>query len=168
MILIVGLVAVVATIGVALLRSQQAQPESGQAPNFTLTTFDGETIQLSDLQGQVVVLNFWASWCIPCQVESPALQAIWDDYRDRGVVVLGVAYADDPDDSQAFITQYGLTYPSGSDVGTVISRQLYHITGVPETFIIDQNGEIADFIFGEIEPDAARATLDSLLEGEAI
>jgi cytochrome c biogenesis protein CcmG/thiol:disulfide interchange protein DsbE len=165
-VLLAGILSVVIVIGIAFVRSQQGRPESGMAPDFTLTTFDGQQIRLSDLRGQVVVLNFWASWCAPCREEAPALQSIWENYRDRGVLVLGVAYADDPDDSRAFNAEFGLTYPSGPDIGTVISKDQYHITGVPETFIIDRNGEIVTFIFSTITEPQIRAILDPLLAGE--
>jgi peroxiredoxin len=86
------------------------------------------------------------------------------------VIVLGVTYADSERDSRAFIAEMDMTYPNAPDVGTFISKQLYHITGVPETFIIDQRGEIARFLFADINEARAvevRALLDELLAGEA-
>jgi cytochrome c biogenesis protein CcmG/thiol:disulfide interchange protein DsbE len=162
-VLLAGILAVAAVFGVALLRQQTTQPTSGPAPDFTLTTFDGETITLSDLRGQVVVVNFWASWCGPCRDEAPALQAVWEKYRDRGVLVVGVAYVDNERNSRDFIEEFGLTYPNGADVETRISDR-YHIRGVPETFIIDQQGEVAEFIFAAVNEDDLSATLDALLE----
>ncbi|MBE2184679.1 MAG: TlpA family protein disulfide reductase [Anaerolineae bacterium] len=163
-ILIIGaVVSVIVVIGIAFMRSQQAQPQDGMAPDFTLTTFDGETIQLSELRGQVVILNFWASWCGPCRAEAAALEAVWQQYRDRGVIVLGVAYADDPDDSLAFINEFGMTYPAGPDVGTTISQDLYHIQGVPETFIIDRQGSVVKFILSTVDEAMLRAEIEPLL-----
>jgi cytochrome c biogenesis protein CcmG/thiol:disulfide interchange protein DsbE len=174
-VLITGVILFAAVIGIALLRGQQTQPTSGQAPDFSLTTFDGEPFRLSDQRGRIVLVNFWASWCAPCREEAPLLEAIWQDYRNRGVVVVGIAYADLDSESRAFIEAFGVTYPNGADVGTLISKNQYHIIGVPESFIIDQNGQIQRFFF-QILPDSARgdgelyvtdasirATLESLL-----
>jgi cytochrome c biogenesis protein CcmG/thiol:disulfide interchange protein DsbE len=167
LLILLTVVAVAAVVGVAFVRNSQAQPTSGLAPDFTLTTFDGQTMRLSDLRGQVVVLNFWASWCGPCREEAPALEAVWRDYQDRGVTVLGVAFADLDPDSVAFLQEFGVTYPNGPDTGTVISKEQYHIKGVPETFIIDQQGEVAQFIFSVVDEQQLRATLDGLLAGSA-
>ena len=167
LLILLAVVAVAAVVGVAFVRNSQSQPTSGRAPDFTFTTFDGQTIRLSDLRGQVVVLNFWASWCGPCREEAPALEAVWRDYQDRSVTVLGVAFADLDPDSVAFLQEFGVTYPNGPDVGTVISKEQYHIKGVPETFIINQNGEVAQFIFSVVDEQALRATLDGLLAGGA-
>src|SRR5260221_494161 len=79
-------------LGWALLDARNAYPNV--APDFTLTTFDGKTVRLSDLKGKVVVLNFWATWCGPCRAEAPQLQALWQKYKDRGVLFLGVDQAD--------------------------------------------------------------------------
>lgn len=161
--LIVALLIVVGIIGLALARSQQGQPQAGPAPDFTLTTFDGQDIRLSDLRGQIVIINFWASWCGPCREEAPALERIYQRYRDQGVVVLGVTYVDDDTASIAFMEEYGLTYPAGPDRGTVISEQLYHIQGVPESFVVDQNGNIAEFIFAMVDEAALTETIERLL-----
>jgi cytochrome c biogenesis protein CcmG/thiol:disulfide interchange protein DsbE len=144
MVLLAGIVLVAVVFAVQLARQRQTQPESGAAPDFTLTTLQGETITLSDLRGKVVVINFWASWCGPCRVEAPVLERVWQQYKDRGVVLLGVAYTDTESGARAFIAEFNQTYPNGLDLGTRISDQ-YHITGVPETFVVDQNGDVVRF-----------------------
>ncbi|MBE0690552.1 MAG: TlpA family protein disulfide reductase, partial [Anaerolineae bacterium] len=144
-VLMVGIVLAVAVIGIALTRRNLSQPTSGPAPDFTITTFDGSQFRLSEQRGKVVIVNFWASWCGPCRDEAPILQSVSERYRDRGVVLVGVAYLDSDSDSRAFIDEFGITYPNGPDVGTRISDQ-YRIQGVPETFVVNQNGEITRFI----------------------
>lgn len=157
-VLLIGLVAVAAVFGAALLLRQQTQPTTGPAPDFTLTTLDGSQVRLSDLKGRVVVLNFWASWCGPCRDEAPALQAVWERYRDRGVVLLGVAYTDTERGARAFIDEFSQTYPNGLDIGTRIS-EMYHIQGVPETFIINRQGEVVRFI---MEPVTEATLVDQI------
>lgn len=115
--------------------------ESGAAPDFTVTTFDGQTYSLADLKGKPVVVNFWASWCIPCRDEAPALQRAWETYRDRGLIVLGVDYVDTEADAKKFIAEYQQTYPNAPDLGTRIS-QAFRISGVPETYFIDRDGKL--------------------------
>ena len=143
-VLLIGVTAVVMVFGFALARSNQTQPNAGPAPDFTLTTLDGAQIRLSSLKGRVVVINFWASWCGPCRQEAPILERVWQEYKDKGVVVIGVAYTDTEANAKAFLQQYGSTYPNGLDIGTKIS-EMYNIQGVPETFIIDRAGNITQF-----------------------
>lgn len=128
-----------------LANQRQTQPRSGLAPDFTLTLMDGTPIKLSDLRGQVVVVNFWASWCAPCRQEAAELEAAYQQYKDKGVDFLGVAYTDTERNAKAYLEEFGITYKNGLDYKTAISEQ-YRITGVPETFIIDRKGEISDFV----------------------
>src|SRR5690606_35233576 len=122
---------------------------SGPAPDFTLTTFDGESFHLSEYRGKVVVINFWSSWCVPCPDEAPILQSVWERYRERGVVLVGVTYLDAGRDSLDFIQEFGITYFNGPDIGSRITED-YRITGVPETFIVDQNGDVVEAIIAPI------------------
>jgi cytochrome c biogenesis protein CcmG/thiol:disulfide interchange protein DsbE len=163
-VLLLGVLMVVIVVGIALLRAKQGQPTSGLAPDFTVTTFDGETIRLSDLRGRPVVINFWASWCGPCRDEAPRFQSVWERYRDQGVMILGITYVDDENESRAFMAEYGVTYPNAPDVGTVISEELYFIQGVPETFVIDQQGNVVDFFWFLEDEEQLTETLDRLLQ----
>jgi len=147
---IVG-VGLLALLAFALFSPSGGRPQQGQpTPDFTLVLFDGSEISPGDLRGQIVVLNFWASWCTPCRREAPALQAVWETYEGQGIVFLGVSYKDAEDASRAFVEEFGITYPNGTDSRGRIGR-LYGVTGVPETFIIDAQGKVAWFHMGEVE-----------------
>lgn len=109
----------------------------------------GQNASLSDLRGKVVLLNLWASWCGPCMDEAPVLERIWNRYKDRGVVVLGIDIQDLTADALAFIEEYGLTYPSLRD-GSDDSKTALEATGVPETYLIDRKGRIALHLAGPV------------------
>ena len=128
-------------LAVGLLRKQEGPVSIGQtAPNFTLTTFDGDQISLKDLDGKVVVVNFWASWCKPCEEEAAELETAWRMYQPRGdVVFLGVDYVDTETEAMAYLEKFDVSYPNGPDLRTEIS-QAYRIRGVPETYIIGKDG----------------------------
>jgi cytochrome c biogenesis protein CcmG/thiol:disulfide interchange protein DsbE len=139
---IVAILLVLLGVLAIAVRQRGAGPlASGSAPDFTLTTFDGETYTLSELRGKPVIVNFWASWCIPCRDEAPALQRAWEKYKDRDVIILGVDYVDTDADAKKFIAAFQQTYPNGPDLGTKIS-QSYKISGVPETYFIDKTGKL--------------------------
>jgi cytochrome c biogenesis protein CcmG/thiol:disulfide interchange protein DsbE len=151
----------------ALLAFAFFSPEGGRplegdpAPGFSITLLDGLEVSLSDLRGQVVVLNFWASWCDPCRQEAPSLQEVWETYKGKGVIFLGVSHKDAEDASRAFVQKFGLTYLNGTDPRDRISRA-YGITGVPETFVIDAEGRIAQFYMGEVRTDELARRLAQL------
>lgn len=167
MVLLAGIVVAAVVFGLALVRQGQSQPTGGAAPQFSFTTFDNQTYNLSDLRGKVVLINFWASWCTPCAEEAPELEAAWQYYQDRGdVVFLGIAYADNGPRSLGFIQKYGITYLNAPDLGTRIS-EAYNIRGVPESFVIDRNGNVAQFIYAGITKAGLQAVIDPLLKGSA-
>jgi len=143
--LIWGVVGVILVgLGLALVTSFKTQPDSGPAPDFTLNTFDGQTVRLADYRGKVVVVNFWASWCAPCTEEAPALEATYEAYKDKDVVFVGIAWVDADEKSRAFIKQYGITYLNGPDLRTEIA-DAYHIKGVPETYVVSPAGKVTFF-----------------------
>jgi cytochrome c biogenesis protein CcmG/thiol:disulfide interchange protein DsbE len=132
------------------------------APDFELTTFDGQNYSLQGLRGQVVVVNFWASWCVPCLDEAPVLEAAWRQYKDQGVVFIGVDYVDTETEAKAFLSRFDITYPNGPDLGTKVS-QAYRITGVPETYIVGRDGALVHAQIGPIDEAQLRAVLDPLV-----
>jgi cytochrome c biogenesis protein CcmG/thiol:disulfide interchange protein DsbE len=154
--------ALLVIVAIKLLSTQQRSMRSGdQAPRFTLITFDGEQITPSDMEGKVVLVNFWASWCKPCEVEAEDLQEAWLTYRERGdVLFLGVDYVDTETPALAYIKKFDITYPNGPDLGTKIS-QAYRTTGVPETYIIDKQGALA---YSKIGPFSSLSEITSILD----
>jgi cytochrome c biogenesis protein CcmG/thiol:disulfide interchange protein DsbE len=155
-------VGVLALLAFALTSSDRERPRPGEpAPDFSLPLFDGTQLSLSDLRGQVVVLNFWASWCAPCRKEAPDLQTVWEMYRGQGIVFLGITYQDARNASQEFVEEEGITYPNGIDEKGRISRQ-YGVTAVPETFIIDRQGRVAWVHIGEVQAGELLRQLEQL------
>jgi len=149
-------------LGMGLYRAQAGQISRGAAPDFTLELYDGGTFRLSDQQGKVVMVDFWASWCIPCRQEARTLEALWQEYRDRGVMFVGVAYADTDPEARAFLDEFGITYPNGPDLGTRIS-QAYRMRGVPEKFFVDKRGQVRALVIGPAPETELRRQIEALL-----
>ena len=141
------LVALLVLVAIGLKRSQQGTVQPGDhIRDLTLTLYSGyeyngqSQLKLSDLGGKVVVINFWASWCKPCEQEAAELQQAWQLYEPTGqVVFLGADYVDTAPEALVYLQKYGITFPNGPDMGTRIS-QLFRIQGVPETYFIDKAG----------------------------
>ncbi len=146
------LVLIILLSAVLLLLSVLAQPllaekpgpllPGSNAPDFTLTGYDGIPYTLSSLRGNVVVINFWASWCTPCAEEAALLEEVYRKYREQQVEFIGIAYSDSDTDALAFLETYQISYPNGPDQASSIST-LYGVRGVPETFIIAPDGSLA-------------------------
>ncbi|MGB9799503.1 MAG: TlpA family protein disulfide reductase [Thermanaerothrix sp.] len=151
-------------IGQGLRRAYAGPIAIGQkVPAFELTTFEGEVIRTTDWQGKVIVVNFWASWCKPCEQEAADLERAWQHYREgREVLFLGVDYVDTEPEARAFIEKFGLTYPNGPDLRTKIS-QMFRIQGVPETYIIDRAGRLAFVKKGPTSFNEMTGVIDRLL-----
>ena len=135
------------------------QRASGLAPDFTFTTFEGETISLADLKGKGVVLNFWASWCDPCRDEAELLETAWRREQENGIVFIGLDYLDQEPAAKAYLAEFDISYPNGPDLQSQAARR-YGIKGVPETYFITPEGEIAQAVIG---PIISANQLDSFL-----
>ncbi|MGH7424678.1 MAG: TlpA family protein disulfide reductase [Candidatus Methylomirabilales bacterium] len=116
--------------------------EGRLAPDFALQDMDGgDVVRLSDFRGRVVVLNFWASWCVACREEHPNFVAAWDMYRERGVMFIGILFQDTPDNARRYMEELGGDWPTLLDPGSRAAID-YGLYGVPETFFIAPDGTI--------------------------
>ena len=123
------------------------------APDFTATTLTGSPLNFSSYRGQVVVVNFWGSWCAPCRSEAPVLAVAAQQYRSAGVSFLGVDVRDTAASALAFTRNYGVSYPSVSDSGSQITldfTSVVPIAGTPTTLVVDRTGHIAGAVFGTV------------------
>jgi thiol-disulfide isomerase/thioredoxin len=123
------------------------------APGFTGTTLTGSKLSLSSYRGQVVVLNFWGSWCVPCREEATTLAAVASRYRPSGVSFLGVDVRDTTASAQAFVSQFHVGYPSVGDPGSLITADfsdVVPIAATPTTLVVDRTGHIAGAVFGAV------------------
>lgn len=158
-------------IGYALWQRSQATPSEGPAPDFAVTMFEfdpmamsGESVTLAGLRGQAVVVNFWASYCVPCQKEAPMLERVWNDYRNQGVIFLGINTEDPLKEALDYLVEYGVTYPNAPDRGGRM-EDAYRITGIPETFVISTQGEIVRHFLSEPAERDLRDAIERALQG---
>ena len=136
------------------------------APAFTLDRLDRDgQLAVGDLKGKAVVVNFWASWCVPCRDEAPVLQKTYERYRDQGLVVLGVDVNDFRQDARRFMKRYGLTYPVVYDgKGSTVGK--WGVRGFPETFFVDRTGKlVGERIEGAVDIERNR---DAFQRGVAL
>jgi len=133
------------------------------ASAFSLTTFDGKPVSLEALRGKVVILNFWASWCMPgCYDEAPSLERAWQAYRDRDVVLVGVNVQDKEEPARRFLTQFGHTFANAPDPSGRVAVD-YGVYGVPETFFIDRKGRVRFKQTGAVTDEILKQHVETLL-----
>lgn len=167
---IIALVLVFLALG--LRNSRAGRPQIGNpAPPLEMTFFTGYEWQqrpsatLSDLQGNIVLINFWASWCAPCRQEARLLEETYRAYADRGVVFLGIAWSDTDTKAYEYLAEYDITYPNAPDL-RLAAQDRYRFTGVPETYILDRNGVIRYFKEGPFIGNQLQLALDAVLAGD--
>ncbi|GAB4080751.1 TlpA family protein disulfide reductase [Modestobacter muralis] len=139
--------------------------ERAPAPAFTGELLDGTSFSSEDLAGDIVVINFWGSWCAPCRLETPDLQAVYADVGDRGVAFLGVDVKDQRQMASAFLADAGAQYPSLYDPRGEIALQFrgFPANVVPSTILLDAQGDVAAVYTGAILQEDLRAAVDALL-----
>jgi peroxiredoxin len=141
-------------------------PQAGfLAPDFSLETMDGETITLSDLHGQAVMVNVWASWCGPCRAEMPAMEQIYKEYKEAGFTILAVnaTNQDNLAKAQSFVHEHELTFPILLDHDGTVGT-LYQVAAMPSSFFILPDGTIQEVVFGgPIAEALLRTRVESLL-----
>ena len=167
-------------VGYGIYQNQLDTRNQGPAPDFSIQVyntdninyenvesqiaFSDETIQLSQFKGNnVVVMNFWQSNCAPCHDEAPMLVKVYEDYRDQGVIFIGINAKDSDRLAHEYLAQYDITYPNGLDRGDEIQKE-YRTTGYPETFIIDLNGDIQRHFAGPPSENQLRSEIDKALQ----
>lgn len=125
----------------ALALAAWSAQAAGPAPDFTLRTVAGPNLRLAEQRGQVVMVNFWASWCAPCKQEMPHLNALYDRYRSAGFVLLGVNVDDDPAKATAEAARLGIRFPVLLDSAKAVSKA-YALAAMPTTVVIDRDGQV--------------------------
>jgi cytochrome c biogenesis protein CcmG/thiol:disulfide interchange protein DsbE len=159
-------------VAVGLIKAQTPILKVGSVvPTFTLPLFNGyefngeSEINTAMLRNKVIVINFWASWCKPCEGEAEELEEAWRFYQTTpDVVFLGIDYVDTELEARAYLTRFDITYPNGQDIGTRISQIFNRNLGVPETFFIDRNSILRYVKIGPFQSvEEIREIVDSLI-----
>ena len=151
-----GLIALFVGIGIAAIvlimaTNQPVSGEIGSRPTFSATTLSGETVNLSDYRGQIVMLNFWATWCPPCRAEMPNIEAAYEQYQSQGFMVLAVNDAETPEQIAPFASSLGLRFPVVLDMDSRLQRQ-FALTGYPTSIFIGRSGEVYASHYGMVSP----------------
>lgn len=174
-----GVVLLLALLGYAMIRASDREattfavqsalrniPVTARpAPDFTLPLFDGTTLRLADLRGRPVLVDFWASWCVPCREEAATLEQVWQSYQATDLLFIGVGVQDREVAARAFLDEFAITYPNGRDTDGKISID-YGLMGVPEKFLINRQGQIVRKLVGPVPAAVLAELLDELVSGD--
>lgn len=144
------------------LSSKPSAAAKEPAPDFTLSAINGRDFHLGDHKGKPILINFFASWCLPCREEMPVIEKIVREYGPKGVVFLGVAVDDTEEKMKDFIAKYGVTFPVGLDKTAAIQKS-FDLYGIPTTYFINRQGIISYTHAGAVTEELLRHELDKLL-----
>jgi cytochrome c biogenesis protein CcmG/thiol:disulfide interchange protein DsbE len=167
-----ALVVTVAVVGLVLVTRLEGPPPArsvllgGPAPGLTGTTLDGGTFDLADWRGQVVLVNVWASWCVPCQQEQPLLVSSYRELAPRGLQIVGINVRDEPEEARAFMQEFGQApWPSVQDPDGRRAVD-WGTFALPETYLVDRSGTVVAKAVGELDAAWIRETVAPLLARE--
>jgi cytochrome c biogenesis protein CcmG/thiol:disulfide interchange protein DsbE len=152
--------------GWLLAGSDRAGAQVGdQAPDFTLTDLDGNQVRLADLRGRPVLVNFWATWCVPCVAEFPLLVDAQREHAAAGLAVIGVVYNDNAEAARQFMVRFEAPWPAVMDPDGTVARR-YGIFGPPESFFIGRDGKVLGRQIGELNATDLQRQLAAILDEE--
>lgn len=150
-------------VGAALGLGRGGEP----APELVVETLDGDALRLSELRGRVVLVNFWATWCAPCRLEMPGFQRVWEDYRDDGLVIVGLSTDRGVrSDVARWVRERGFTYPIGFATGRAV-RDFGGASTLPTSILIDRRGRVVHRVEGFYAEPALRVAVKRLLREPA-
>ena len=166
----IAVLALLGLLGFGLVAKQSESLAVGEpAPETELPWLEGEgSGSIADYRGDWVLVNFWASWCLPCREESPTLQRFYERNRGRGVVVLGIDTQDLSEDALDFVREFDLTYPQlrDPDADSPLSEEAFGATGLPESYLIDPQGELALIRRGPVDEEYLDRFVEPLIRGQ--
>ena len=134
-------IAVLLLVGIMVASTAMAKDMIGPAPDFTLKSQSGENLKLSEFRGDVVLINFWASWCGPCRQEMPLLDQLYQRYNPIGFTILGINVEENSDQARRLLKEVPVSFPILFDKQNTVSK-LYNLVGMPSTMIVDRDGNI--------------------------
>lgn len=162
--------AALGTLGYRLLpeglTAVDTRPTSERIEGLSVRTLAGEQVSLDDLRGQVVLVNFWATWCGSCRSEMPGFQAVFDEYRDHGFTILALSIDDAPGTVESFFREHGYSFPVA--MASEDATRRFGATGVPVSYLMDQQGEIRRTVHGVLHEADLRAAVQELLESPPV
>lgn len=165
---ILGLLFLLVLAGAYAYHHHTASPVSSvsrPAPDFTLNQLSGQPLTLSDFRGKVVLLDFWATWCEPCRVETPFLVDLQNKYRDQGLQIIGISMDDTPDPVPAFVREFKINYPVVMG-NAKIGEEYGGVLGLPIAFLIDREGRIQKKHIGATEESIFEKEITTLLNAK--